>query len=102
MIEYALLVIIIIQLSFLLWSNYRPSPTIDIDQMGAAIAVRLMDLYERETDELAEHIVKNYSRERFLEIAAATGLPLAFADPVAVATWRYVEKTLETDEPIYE
>lgn len=70
---------------FIFWLIRRPA--IDVAQIGAALAFRLIDIYDDEADVLTERNVKKHARERYVELCASTGLPLALAEVVENAAW---------------
>ena len=71
--------------TFILWRLRQPA--VDVQQIGAAIANRLLDIYQGETDVLTERYVHKYAREQYVNICAATGLPLGLAEKVMAAAW---------------
>lgn len=62
-------------------------PAVDVAQIGASLAFRLIDIYDDEADVLTERNVKKHARERYVELCASTGLPLELAGQVEAAAW---------------
>ena len=63
---------------------------IDTRRIGGAIATSLIDRYGDEINVLSESGVKKSSRERYLELCGAFGLPETAVTAVTTETWRLI------------
>lgn len=70
---------------FYLWQ--RPFFTVDIRAIAQNMAAGLLADYQSELYYLTEQTVKDYTREKYVQLCQEIGLPLAATDRISSLVW---------------
>ena len=75
--------------SFVMWQwRYR----FDVKRVADVMAADLLERYQEDVTQLSEEGVRKHATQRYIQLAATFGLPMAHTDRVASMVWNTINE----------